>query len=238
VATPGNAQVGLMWNAAATATSYTVKWGTVSGMYTNQQTASTTSATVSMLTNGTQYFFVVSATNAGGESENSTQVPATPVAATSPISNLVVNDNLPAGCVAPNCNKDKWSVQSNFQVGNTAFGDRTYTIDSVGNAVLLGKAWIRTAADSKNYTVNPLATFTVGGTFVYVAVDNRHNGTSGKPAFLDATWTDQGFDVVIRQSSTSTFPYSVWRKSVTSGSTVSLPAVGSSTAPCYLVLVQ
>jgi hypothetical protein len=49
---------------------------------------------------------------------------------------------------------------------------------------------------------------------------------------------DQGYDVVIRQSATSTFPYSVWRKPATAGSTVSLPRINSSVAPCYLVIVQ
>ncbi len=51
-------------------------------------------------------------------------------------------------------------------------------------------------------------------------------------------FTDQGFDVTVRQSSTLTFPYSVWRKSITAGSTVSLPAVNSTMAPFYLVVVQ
>jgi hypothetical protein len=194
-----------------------------------------------MLVNGTTYFFVVSASNASGESPNSSEASVTPTAAPPPpISSLVVNDNLPAGCVSPNCNRDKWSIQSNFQVGNVAFGDRTYTVDAVPAAgnVLLGKSWIRTAADSKSYTGNPLATFTITGTFVYLAVDNRHNAANGKPAFLDASWTDQGYDLTIRQTGTSTFPYSVWRKSVTSGSMVSLPPIGTSAAPCYFAVVQ
>jgi hypothetical protein len=241
-ATAGNGQVVLSWNTVASATSYTVKMGLqTGGPYTTFQQGGITATTFTKtgLTNGTTYFFVVSATNTAGEGPNSTEKSATPSAAP-PISNLVVNDNLPAGCVTPNCNRDKWSIQSNFQVGNTAFGDRTYTIDSVpaAGAVLLGKSWIRTAADSKNYTVNPLATFTVTGTFVYLLVDNRWNGTTGKPAFLDATWTDQGYDVVVRQSSTATFPYSVWRKSATSGTTFNLPALAAATAPCYLAIVQ
>jgi hypothetical protein len=130
-------------------------------------------------------------------------------------------------------------VQSNFQVGVTAFGDRTYTVDSVPGAgsSLLGKPWVRTAADSKAYPTTPLATFTITGTSVILLVDNRLNSGT-KPPFLDATWTDQGYDVVIRQSSTATFPYSVWKKTVTSGSTVNLPAVNSTAAPCYIVLVQ
>jgi hypothetical protein len=235
--------VSLSWNASTGATSYTVKMGTQSGgpydVFT-QSGVTTTSFTRTGLTNGTTYYFVVSAVNAAGESPDSAQASATPGATPPPpISNLVVNDNLPAGCVSPSCNRDKWSIQANFQVGAVAFGDRTYTVDAVpaGGMALLGKSWIRTAADSKSYATNPLATFFVNGSVVYLLVDNRHN-TGAKPAFLDATWTDQGYDVTIRQTSTSTFPYSVWAKTVTSGTTFALPAIGTTAAPCYIVVVQ
>jgi hypothetical protein len=243
-ATPGDSQVQLAWNPVSGASSYTVKIGTTSGGpydFFTQAGVTGTTFTTTGLTNGTTYYFVVSASNAAGESPDSSQVSATP-GATPPaiISNLVVNDNLPAGCTAPNCNRDKWSVQSSFAIGAVAFGDRTYTVDAVpaAGSVLLGKPWIRTAADSKNYPTTPLATYLNNGTFLYLLVDNRHNATSGKPAFLDATWTDQGYDVTIRQTSTSTFAYSVWRKAITPGTTVGLPAIGTTTAPCYLAVVQ
>lgn len=80
--TPGNAQVQLSWNAAAGATSYNVKRSTTSGgPYTTVTSVAGTSFTNTGLTNGTTYFYVVSAVNANGESANSTQVSATPVAA-------------------------------------------------------------------------------------------------------------------------------------------------------------
>jgi glucose/arabinose dehydrogenase len=185
------------------------------------------------------YTYRVKATNGNGDSTPSNSADATVTTPAVGITNLVVNDNLPAGCVSPNCNKDKWSIQSNFQVGVVPFGDRTYTIDSVGNSAILGGPWIRTAADSKNYPTNPLATFTANGSFVYLVIDDRWNGTTGRPAWLtDAAFTDQGYNVVVRQSATATFPYSVWRKSITSGSTVSLPAMGATTAPAYFVIVK
>jgi len=153
---------------------------------------------------------------------------------------LIVNDNLPAGCQPPSCNRNKWSIQTNFQVGNAPFGDRTYTIDSVGSGVLLGRPWIRTAADSKNFSGEPLATFTSGGTAVFLLIDDRHNGASGRPGWLtDAGFVDQGFNVVVRQSATATYPYSVWKKSVIAGSTVALPRVGptfSGLGPGYFVV--
>jgi hypothetical protein len=80
-ATAGNAQVQLSWSAATGATSYTVKYATVSGgpYQTVASAIATTSFTQSALTNGTMYYFVVSATGSAGESPNSGQVSAMPV---------------------------------------------------------------------------------------------------------------------------------------------------------------
>jgi fibronectin type 3 domain-containing protein len=81
VAWPGDAKVGLTWNASAGATSYRVKRSTVNGgPYTVLSTVTTTSYASGGLTNGTTYYYVVSALNSGGESPNSTQVAATPQA--------------------------------------------------------------------------------------------------------------------------------------------------------------
>ena len=92
-ATAGNAQVALSWSAAANATSYNLKRSTVSGgSYTTVGTSSTTSFTNTGLTNGTTYYFVVSAVNAVGESANSTQVSATP---TAPVGNTLTFTSLP-----------------------------------------------------------------------------------------------------------------------------------------------
>ena len=81
VATAGNTQVSLSWNASAGATSYNVKRSTTSGgPYTNIATVTNTSFTNTGLTNGVTYFFVVSAVNAAGQSANSAQASATPSA--------------------------------------------------------------------------------------------------------------------------------------------------------------
>ena len=162
-----------------------------------------------------------------------------------PITNLVVNDNLPAGCVAPNCNRDKWSVRSDFQVGLAPFGDRTFTVESTGAPELLGKAWIRTAADSKNFSGDPLATFDksqVG--CVFLLIDDRHKGTGTRPNFLvDPAFIDTGKKVVVRQSATATFPYGVWSKcdtglKISPPIPVQLPRVFSALAPGYFVVVN
>ncbi|MGN6719026.1 MAG: galactose oxidase-like domain-containing protein [Candidatus Binatia bacterium] len=78
-AMPGNGQVVLSWSTSSGATSYNVKRATISGgPYTIIATSSSTSYTNSGLTNGTTYYYVVSAVNSGGESANSSQLSATP----------------------------------------------------------------------------------------------------------------------------------------------------------------
>jgi fibronectin type 3 domain-containing protein len=78
-ATPGNAVVTLTWTASAGATGYNVKRATTSGgPYTQLAAPSSNGYTDSSVTNGTTYYYVVSATNSTGESANSAQVVAVP----------------------------------------------------------------------------------------------------------------------------------------------------------------
>jgi hypothetical protein len=80
-ATAGNAQVILSWSPAAGATSYNVQSSTTEGgPYTSMATPTTTSYTNTGLTNGTTYYYVVSATGGINVSSNSIEVSATPVA--------------------------------------------------------------------------------------------------------------------------------------------------------------
>jgi fibronectin type 3 domain-containing protein len=80
----GNAQVSLSWTASATATSYHVKRSTSSGAETQISAPTSTSYTDTGLTNSVKYFYVVSAVNSGGESANSSEVSATPLAPANP----------------------------------------------------------------------------------------------------------------------------------------------------------
>jgi phosphatidylinositol-3-phosphatase len=79
MATPGNGQVTLAWSASAGATSYNVKKSTTNGgPYGPVSSVTSTGYTDNAVSNGTTYFYVVSAVNAGGEGPNSSQVSATP----------------------------------------------------------------------------------------------------------------------------------------------------------------
>jgi hypothetical protein len=80
-ATAGAGQVSLTWNASTTASSYHVKRSTTSGgPYTQVANVTLTSDTDTSLTNGTTYYYVVTAINTGGESANSNEASAAPTA--------------------------------------------------------------------------------------------------------------------------------------------------------------
>jgi fibronectin type 3 domain-containing protein len=84
-ATAGNAQVSLTWSASSGASSYHVKRATTSGgPYTQVGAPTSTSYTDSSLTNGTTYYYVVSALDSSGESTNSAQAFATPATPVTP----------------------------------------------------------------------------------------------------------------------------------------------------------
>jgi fibronectin type 3 domain-containing protein len=91
-AVAGNAQVSLIWSASTGATSYSVQRSTTSGgPYTHVAAPTTTSDTDTGLTNGTTYYYVVAASNAAGQSANSSQVSVTPVAPANPDVTITVN---------------------------------------------------------------------------------------------------------------------------------------------------
>lgn len=83
--TAGNAQVSLSWTASNGATLYYVRRSATSGgPYAQISTPSATSYTDTGLTNGTTYFYVVSAYNSAGQSADSSEVSATPTAPSTP----------------------------------------------------------------------------------------------------------------------------------------------------------
>lgn len=92
VADPAGAAVDLSWSPASnTPTHYTVQRSTTSGSgYTSVGTPTGTTFVDTGLTNGTEYFYVISATNVIGTSGNSTEVNATPTAPAVGVANIEV----------------------------------------------------------------------------------------------------------------------------------------------------
>jgi fibronectin type 3 domain-containing protein len=86
-ATPGNGQVTIAWSAVSGAASYNIYWSTTSGV-TAPNGAKITDATSPYvqtgLTNGTTYYYIVTAVNIDGESTPSPQVSAIPSVAPTP----------------------------------------------------------------------------------------------------------------------------------------------------------
>jgi fibronectin type 3 domain-containing protein len=81
VATPANGSVALTWAAVADATSYAVhRASSADGPFLPVATPATTSAIDAQVTNGTTYFYAVTARNAGGESALSAALSVVPLA--------------------------------------------------------------------------------------------------------------------------------------------------------------
>ncbi|HJV35201.1 fibronectin type III domain-containing protein [Geomonas sp.] len=80
-ATAGDSQVTVSWNSVTGASSYNIYYGTAAGVTTaaTKVSSSATSQLVTGLTDGTTYYFVVTALSANGESITSSEVSATPV---------------------------------------------------------------------------------------------------------------------------------------------------------------
>lgn len=78
---PGNGEVNIDWQVVANATSYNVYWSSVSGVskISGRKIENVKpKQSLSKLSNGTQYFYIVTAVNAGGESADSIEVSVTP----------------------------------------------------------------------------------------------------------------------------------------------------------------
>ena len=169
-ATPGNAQVSLTWAASASASSYHVKRSTTSGAETQISAPTSANYTDTGLSNGTKYYYMVSAVNSGGESANSSEVSATPVA---PLS-------------APATPTGLQATGGNAQVNlswNASAGAATY---NVKRSTTNGGPY-NTAVASPTTTNYTDATVTNGTTYYYVVSAVNTAGQSANSAQASAT---------------------------------------------------
>jgi hypothetical protein len=124
-ATPGNQQVSLSWATSSGAASYHVKRGSVTGgPYTQIAAPTGTSYADSSLTDGTMYYYVVSALDSYGESANSTEVSVMPSGA--PNVTITVDPNQTAP-ISP------WIYGLNFYTGVTGAPPRLNLDRAGGN---------------------------------------------------------------------------------------------------------
>jgi hypothetical protein len=108
-----NSQVALTWPVTSGATSYNVKRSTTNGSgYAQIGNPTGTNFTDSGVTNGTTYYYVVSAVSSAGEGPNSNQATATPV--NGPADVTITVDPTKTHAISP------WIYGANFYSNNTA----------------------------------------------------------------------------------------------------------------------
>ena len=163
-ATAGNGQVTITWDAVAGATSYNIYWSTTAGVIKANGTkiSNVTSPYIhSGRTNGTTYYYVVTAENDNGESSESAEVSAKPGVAdtTPPTGSVIINNNaaytnstsvtltltatdasgVSQMCISNENTCSSWETYTTSKSWSLTTGDGTKTVyvwfkDGVGNA--------------------------------------------------------------------------------------------------------
>jgi fibronectin type 3 domain-containing protein len=126
VATGGNSAVGLAWQPVPGASSYKVMRGTASGGETLLATVSSSTYSDTAVTNGTTYYYEVTAANTSGTSAPSNEASATPVASTPPAPTLTAtpgNDQVSLSWTAA-----AGATSYNVYEGTTSGGESTTPI--------------------------------------------------------------------------------------------------------------
>jgi fibronectin type 3 domain-containing protein len=190
-AAPGNAQVTLTWNASSGATSYHLKRSTASGAEMQISAPTSNNFTDTRLTNGTKYFYVVSAVNSDAESANSNEVSATPTApAAAPAT--------PTGIAATGGNAQV-SLTWNASAGATSY--------HVKRSIITGGPFTTTLA-SPTATSYVDTTVTNGTAYFYVVSAVNTAGESANSAQVTATPAGAAVNVTITIDPTKTKPIS------------------------------
>ena len=183
----GTGNVALTWTAGAGANVYNVKRSvTKGGPYSTVGNATATSFSDINVVNGTTYYYVVSATNGGGESANSNEVSATPMTANPGVVTGLFSTGLDGG---GNPLADS-SADGHYSLVSTpggAGGAPFVTLQHfpIGNGLWMddtaASKWISPIADEQKYTDAPgsytyQTTFTITGDPSTVKVNGRLAG--------------------------------------------------------------
>jgi polygalacturonase len=170
-ATATNSLVALNWSPSATATSYNVKRSTIhGGPYTTNATVTATNYSDTQVTNGTTYYYVVSAVNGAGEGTNSAEVSATPflppsIVVTTNMFNDVFSSSAlnPTTPSAPGANgtgyelisSKSWNPAPSLAAGHLAYGIAATKSGSIEAQALFAPSpvTLATVGDSVSLTV-------------------------------------------------------------------------------------
>jgi hypothetical protein len=213
-ATAADSQVTLSWNAVPGATSYHVKRATTSGgPYTTVATVTAPGDTDTGLTNGTTYYYVISAINAVGEGPNSSQVSATPqpslpaaptnLSATGSNAQVSLTWTAPSGATSYNLKRSTVSggpystIQTNIQ--GTTTTDGTVTNGTTYYYVVSGVNGAGEGPNSQQASATPAGTQTAlfrvnaGGPAISPYLDNDTlYANGGQPASTTASIDTSG----------------------------------------------
>jgi|LWDU01.1.fsa_nt_gi alpha-tubulin suppressor-like RCC1 family protein len=154
-ATSGNGKNTLDWDAVSGATSYTVYWGTSTGISSSSTAITSISSdnySHSSLTNSTTYYYKVAAVNTVGTGTLSSEVNATP---SNPANRIATGEDQSCA-VLDNASLKCWGEGYDGQLGNgsrTRIGDSSGEMGSNLAAIDLGSGRTATAVSAgKKYT--------------------------------------------------------------------------------------
>lgn len=164
-ATPGNSVVDLSWNEAVNAMGYNVMRSTTNGgPYTVlANDISSTTYLDDTVTNGITYYYVVSALNSGGESQNSAQVSVTPAppvtaywtnTASASAQNWTVNANWTNASAFPNAIGELAVINGDLSAPQTINLNQAITIGAIDIGDANATASYTIAANGGSLTFN------------------------------------------------------------------------------------
>ena len=191
IASAGNGQSGLLWQAVSGATSYTIKRSTVSGgPYTVIVSGlTTTSYFDTTVVNGTTYYYVITASGAGGEGAASIQLVVTPN--DNPLRAHLRFDQI-SGATVTDTSGNGWN--------GTFLGGSTYVAGKINNAVSL--------SGSTNYATLPTGVVAGLNNFT-ISAWVKLNGTSNNTRIFDFGTGTSNFMELCPRSGTGILQYAI-----------------------------
>ncbi|OPH46621.1 hypothetical protein BC351_14130 [Paenibacillus ferrarius] len=203
-ATAGNGQVSLSWSGVSGAVTYSVYQGTVSGSYGSTSIATVSgviySYTAEGLVNGTTYYFVVKASNAGGSSSNSNEASATPQAGAGTISDNANLSGLSLSNAALSPAFDASTTSYAANVANSVSSltvtasvyDPAATVTVNGVGVASGQASGPISLSVGSNTITVVVTAQSGATKTYTITATRAASNSGSSSGGDSPSSSVG----------------------------------------------